>query len=255
MTERARAVTQNALDLLQERLRTAESPGDFLVEADAILADNAHLLRLPILVEAAAPLEPSQEPENARILYEAIGAMDRANAADGRLWTYLAFVTFRPYMERRWPLGNVRNWRSRVETRWLLVRSSRPRLVRHGIARLWWIAHLTYDAGMKQNLAKEHLDTYAYTRWVLANEDRVQAIFEREVGASPAVLVAAIDAMAAIETRSHSSLVKGFMKELTLASAYRDLDTLEPATLAEINQELISVIDFPQSGSSVELNA
>ena len=53
-------------------------------------------------------------------MYEYLGVMDPANASDRRLWTYLAFATYRDYMEARWPLAEVRNWKNRAETRWLM---------------------------------------------------------------------------------------------------------------------------------------
>ena len=75
--------------------------------------------------------------ENGPKVHDYLGEMDRANAADPRLWTYLAFVTYRTYMEERWSLNGVSKWKNRVNSRWLLNRVTRGSIVRHGIARLW----------------------------------------------------------------------------------------------------------------------
>ncbi|CAL8973979.1 hypothetical protein PROP_01305 [Propionicimonas sp. T2.31MG-18] len=239
MTTKTYAFTLNALDLIASRLESAENPGDFLREVDVLLEDQANLLVRPDTVEPSSELKVGHEPENARVVFEALGAMDRANAADGRLWTHLAFTTFRPYMSQRWPLDPDKNWRGRVADRWLMPRATRQNLVRHGIARLWWIPNLTYDAHLSNKLSAASGDPYAYSDWVFAYEDRVQAIFEREAGSAPQTLVAAIDAMAAVTTRNHGDLVKDFMKEVTAASAYRSLDLLDRRAIVEVMMDLI----------------
>lgn len=230
---------RNALDLVAARLAEAGTPDDFMAEVDALVNNERHRLARSDTIEPDGNLEVGRESENAQIVFNALGVMDRANAADGRLWTYLAFTTFRSYMEKRWPLDPTKNWKGRVEDRWLMIRTTRQGLVRHGIARLWWIANLTYDAHLDNKLSARTADPFAYSNWVLTNEDRVQAIFEREVGSAPRVLTAAIDTMASVTTRSHSQLAKHFMKELTAASAYRDLEVLEPSALERLLSDLL----------------
>lgn len=130
MTNPTYALSRNALDLLAERLDSSETPDDFFAEADIIITDSANLLEMPFSILPEEDLTYGQEAANARIVYNAIGALDRANAADGRLWTYLALATFREYMEVRWPLTRVKNWKSRAQTRWLMSRASRQLLAR-----------------------------------------------------------------------------------------------------------------------------
>lgn len=239
MTTKGSAFTQNALDLVASRLSKAEGPDDFLREVDVLLEDPANSLVRPDTIEPAKELQVGDEPDNARVVFEALGAMDRANAADGRLWSHLAFTTFRPYMQKRWPLDPDKNWRGRVEDRWLMPRATRQRLVRHGIARLWWIPNLTYDARLSNKLSAASEDPYAYSNWVFAYEDRVQAIFEREAGSAPQALIAAIDTMASVTTRNSGELVKDFMKEVTAASAYRHLDLLDRSAMVEVMVDLL----------------
>ncbi|WP_282006663.1 DUF6339 family protein [Propioniciclava sinopodophylli] len=239
MTEPEYILNRNAIDLLSDRLASSETPGDFLAEADAIVRDPANLLPYSAAFALTEDLEPGDEPTNSIKVFEALGVMDRANAADGRLWSYLGLVTCRQYMEERWPLGSVKNWRSRVDSRWLMTRPTRTRLVRHGIARLWWIANLTHDPQLEQELSRDAHDPYACTRWVMANEDRIQAIFEREAGSSPRVMLASVNAMASVDTGSRGALVKRFMKDLTLTLAYRDLSVLTDAQLTEVCSGLV----------------
>ena len=171
---------------------------------------------------------------NAPLVYEYLGAMDPANAADRRLWTYLALATYRDYMEARWSLTDVRNWKARAETRWLMVTATRGRLVRHGIARLWWVASLTYDPKCQHPLTRDSEDPWAYTSAVLRNEDRINALFDREAGAIPPLVRRVIEHVNADPTRAADQYMRDLMKEVTLVYGYRDLGSLDDGRLHEV---------------------
>lgn len=231
---RGRALTYTALVELKNALDRSTTPEDFLAEADAIIGESDNLLELPFDTEtpealaAGSPGESGRDVDNAPLVYEFLGALDRANASDRRLWTYLALDTYREYMEQRWPLVGVRNWKGRAETRWLMLNATRGRLVRHGISRLWWIASLTYDAGCQYPLSKlAGNDPFAYTRAVLQNEDRVNALFDREAGAIPALVRAVLEHAANDEAKGTDDYIRALMKELTLVYGYRDVAVLD----------------------------
>jgi hypothetical protein len=84
---------------LQQELERAASPEEFLAAATAVVEDRAHQLLLPVDWGNPEPLHigfagaQGRDVPNAELVYEYVGALDRANAADGRLWTYLAFAT------------------------------------------------------------------------------------------------------------------------------------------------------------------
>src|SRR5689334_7237619 len=107
---RTRVLTFDALVTLKSNLDRIDSPDDFLAEADGVVNDPQNLLELPFDTGEPFPLEPGTDRDNGRdvengpAVYEYLGAMDRANASDKRLWTYLALATYRPYMSARWPL-------------------------------------------------------------------------------------------------------------------------------------------------------
>lgn len=224
----AHALTHAALHDLQEALVAAQRPGDFLAQAAHIATQPTNLLALPFETGTPEPLDSGKsgargrDVDNAPRVYEYIGPIDRANAADGRLWTYLAFVTYRDYMESRWPLEGDR-WKARVGDRWLLTRSTRGSLIRHGVSRLWWIADLTFDARLDHPLAAATGDSFAYTRAVLGNEDRVLGLFDREAGAVPAVVRGVLEHVEADPSRSADTYTRNLMKEVTLTYGYRDL--------------------------------
>lgn len=230
---KARALSYKALVELKSALDAAESPNDFLAEADAILASSENILELPLdlgspdSLDAGSPSDTGRDVYNAPRVYEYLGALDRANASDRRLWTYLAFANYREYMEKRWPLEDIRSWKGRVQDRWLMLNSSRGSLVRHGVARLWWVAALTYDAKKDYRLSKETDNSFAYTEEVFRNEDRLNALFDREAGALPELVKAVLEHASQGGSYATDGHIRELMKELTLVYGYRDLSFLD----------------------------
>lgn len=243
---RARALTHNALLRIKEALdEEGITPEEFLGRADAIISEPSSVLELPNDTSDPDPLNSGppgasgRDVSNAPLVYEFLGAMDPANAADGRLWTYLAFHTYRSYMEQRWPLDPANeNWQNRVTTRWLLLNPTRGRLVRHGIARLWWIASLTYDPRREHPLSSASGDPFAYTAAVLGHEDRVIGIFDREISALPSVVRAVLEHASAKTANSTDSHIRTVMKELTLVYGYRDIGILNSEELTELLDQI-----------------
>jgi hypothetical protein len=225
------ALTSTALLALKDALDAADSPEDFLAAADAIVGLPENQLALPFdtgspdTLEPGAPGDDGRDADNAPQVHGFLGELDRANASDQRLWTYLAFVTYRDYMEKRWPLVGIRVWKTRVETRWLLLSPSRGKLVRHGISRLWWISSLTYDPGWTRG------DPYAYTREVFRNEDRINSLFDREAGAVPGLVRAVLDHAAQGGRQATDKHLRALMVEITLIYGYRDIGSLDSADM------------------------
>jgi len=235
-----KALKSEALLQIQSALSEASSSEDFLAQADAVVHQSRNLLELPFETSAPDALylgesgERGRDVANAPLVYEFLGAMDPANASDPRLWTYLSFVTYRDYMDKRWPLNGVSNWKSRAETRWMMPRVNRGILVRHGIARLWWIASLTHDPTLRYPLSSDSEDPFAYTSAVLANEDRINAFFDREAGAIPAVIRCVLEYVDK-DPRFHSdNYIRKLMKEITLTYGYRDLGAVDEEILREV---------------------
>lgn len=234
----ARALSESALLDLADALNEAETPEVFLASADAIIAKADNLLPLPVSLGVPDTLnvegKRAKDVDNAPRVHEYLGEIDRANASDARLWSYLAFGTYRDYMERRWSLFEVENWKGRVKDRWLLPNGfvTRGRLVRHGVARLWWVSHLTFMPAAEEGIAKD--DPYAYTKEVFKSEDRLNAIFDREVGAFPSVMKAVLDHAASIGTQASDKYLQRVMQYLTLINGYRDVGMLDVSALCDL---------------------
>jgi hypothetical protein len=235
--ERARALTYAAIQQIKDVLDDAENPEEFFVGADAIIAESDNLLELPVdsgaadALTAGAPGAAGRDVSNGAMVYQHLGAMDRANASDIRLWIYLAFVTYRPYMEERWPPDAVTNWKARVEDRWLILNASRGSLVRHGISRLWWISDLTYDASCTYPLAMKAGNPFAYGEAVFQNEDRVLALFDREVGAISGLVRAVLEHAESSKEAGGDAQIRALMKEVTLVYGFRDIEILADTEL------------------------
>ena len=235
MMYEAKALTESALLDLYAVLDSVAEPNEFYERVDAVISKQDNLLSLPVSLGLPDDLSVSGtrsvDVTNAPLVHEYIGELDRANASDARLWTYLAFGTFREYMEKRWPLtlnkSEPEKWKRRARDRWLMHIGSvtRGRLVRHGIARLWWVAHLTYIFGAEDGIAKN--DPYAYTKEVLKSEDRVNALFDREVGALSQVRTAVLDHAASVGAVATDKYVQRIMQYLTLINGYRDVGMLD----------------------------
>lgn len=227
-------LTEAAIKHLIDALDQAVDSSDFFTRADAILNNMDNLLQLPVPLGQADSLTLGDDGENSTIIHEYIGEKDRANAADPRLWTYLAFVTYRCYMEQRWPVKGVNKWKERIRDRWFFTNPSRRNLTRHGIARLWWIACLTWDKTGDLPLSSKRNDPYAYTRQALHTEDYVVSIFERKIGAMPNVVYAVLEHLSEEHTKSSGKYAQSLLKSLRLAHGYRDIGLLNDSDLHKL---------------------
>jgi hypothetical protein len=240
----AAALTETALTALNDALAQAPTSLDFLAQADAILEKPENRLLLPYNLGEPDPIRPTAgvagvDAANGPAVFDYVGALDPSNASDPRLWTFMAFSTYRAYMEERWPLATEsKNWKNRAQNRWLLRGRTRGRLVRHGIARLWWVTNLTYDPKCDYPLSEVDGDQYAYTRAVFRNEDRINALFDREAGAIPSVVRAVLEHAGKNDTYGRDNHVRAVMKELTLVMGFRDLGVLSAIDLDELIEEV-----------------
>jgi hypothetical protein len=127
-----------------------------------------------ILLKPPASKPELMDLENTKMLYTALRHLSPVQAADERLWAYLAHVTCWDYMRKRWPVeqyaGKPR-FAEIVQERYFFM-PDRPRaLIRNGIARLWWYGYTTYD--------DEREDPFELTVALLKNLDVTQTILER----------------------------------------------------------------------------
>lgn len=226
-------------------MKKAENSEVFFMEIDEINSQEDCTLQYDPTIEfyqdLSAPDSKSKDSvENSKIVYESIGAIDRVNASDPRLWTYLALNNFRDYMLQRWSLRtnkhDTRSWKNRVSTRWIMPEyPTRESMTRHGIARLWWIAELTYDGDKIHTLSKKENDPYAYTAWLLHNQQRIVDITERAYGSDSKMRWAIIDSLVTADKTTDTE-IKQMAKKVQINMSYRDLGLLEEDLLDVLNE-------------------
>ena len=131
-------------------------------------------------VELLTGKDASQDIENAIRLHSSfLGALKPVQAADRRLWVALTHTVFYPYMVSRWPVENGLNengTNGTVTDRYFASRG----LFRNGIARLYWLAELTYDTSLE--------DHYEYTRFLMEYQDIINQVEGRSLCRNKKVL-------------------------------------------------------------------
>lgn len=151
------------------------------------LPDGSTLLQTPI--EAGSPPDlvvnpdrhTADDAENAVRIYKWLPDIDKTQAADPRLWTTLGLREFWRYMQQRWPVESA----STVTSRYF-VTGGRKALNRHGIARLWWGAALTYapwEQSEQLTIFKSE-DPARFTRVFFSQQQYAVDLMERNQGAS-----------------------------------------------------------------------
>lgn len=246
-----RALTDDAIITLSNQIDRLDSPQEFFEECDRVLSLPKHSLKLPVDPGTPPSLQwmkngpEGQEAENAKSIYNYLGAMDLANAADPRLWSQLALGPFREYMKVRWPLNDDGNWRGRIRERYLMTNSTRRSLVKHGIARLWWITELTYDADLSWPLSRRTDDHFAHTSAAMCNEDRIQSIFERELGSSRHLAMCVLEQLEALGPEKRGAMAKKLTKELTVITGFREFTNLNVEQVRSALQEIIDSWELP----------
>lgn len=130
--------------------------------------------------------DPNNDRQNAIRLYEKFKAIPSTLASSNHYWTTLAHTNFYEYVHTRWIDGKDIK-RSNIEERFFFSSTNQKSRARHALARLWWIAHLTYDETNKN-------DPYFYTKIATQNQDLHAQIMEnKHVAQNKKALFAMLD--------------------------------------------------------------
>lgn len=132
------------------------------------------------------------ELENTIALHSSLKGLTPSQAADERLWVWLAHGPYWEYMRKRWPVENATEGKL---TPYLLEHyflGDARALVRHGLSRFWWFGHCTYDAGAE--------DPYTFTRLLLHTSDARQSLTERRYWRNRNILHGLLRRVAQLQT-------------------------------------------------------
>lgn len=192
--------------------------------------------------------ESDTDFQNAKILFEAYkGKINPVQASDLRLWTYLAHAQHWDYMCKRWKIdvpdeeeeegGSKKTARDkatdRVGSRYFFKASKGKAFVRHGIARLYWSAYLTYD--------EDNENPYEYTEFFFSKQDIFTSITERSFARNKTLVLAALK-----ELKNHSEMsreeIRLFLAKLNQSGAITVLDFLDKNQAEQLCQSVMKEI-------------
>lgn len=177
--------------------------------------------------------ESDTDFQNAKILFDAYkGKINPVQASDLRLWAYLAHVQHWDYMCKRWKIdvpdkeegGSEKSLRDkvidRIGSRYFFKTSKGKAFVRHGIARLYWGAYLTYDED------NENGNPYEYTEFFFSKQDIFTSITERSFARNKTLVIAALKELKKNPEMSREE-IRLFLAKLNQSGAITVLDFLD----------------------------
>lgn len=109
--------------------------------------------------------------ENAKRVFTKLN-ISPVEASDAEMWTWMCLDEFYPYIKYRWGFRKGDYSSAKVIERFFYEPDSKASKSGNSMARLWWIAHLTYDDSIKG-------DPFRYTRLICSNQNYVTSIMER----------------------------------------------------------------------------
>lgn len=186
--------------------------------------------------------ESDTDFQNAKIIYEAFkGKLNPVQASDLRLWAYLAHVQHWDYMCKRWKIDvpdeedeesdSKKSPRDkavdRVGSRYFFKASKGKAFVRHGIARLYWSAYLTYDED------NENGNPYEYTEFFFSKQDIFTSITERSYARNKILVLAALKELKKYPDMSREE-IRLFLAKLNQSGAITVLDFLDKEQAEEL---------------------
>lgn len=191
---------------------------------------------------------PETDFQNAKIIFEAFkDKLNPVQASDLRLWAYLAHAKHWDYMHNRWKINvpddddeekedeksSGDKMTARVKTRYFFGVSRSKAYVRHGIARLYWSAYLTYD--------ESNPNPYEFTEFFLSKQDVFTSITERSYAHNKTILLAALK-----ELKKHTDLSRDdtrlFLAKLNHAGAITVLDYLDAQQAGQLCEKLMKEV-------------
>jgi hypothetical protein len=210
-------------------------------------------------VEMAEPLSlefpvdgDHKDTANAIRFHRALHHLTPLQARDPRLWTRLAHVEFWPYMRLRWDAARHITDRRRaarfVESRYFVAQSQSRALLRHGIARLWWTAHLSHDPDRE--------NPYELTAVLLSTLDITQQIVERGIGRADNIIKGFLafllsnDGVLLSGGDKNRTRIRRLAKHMNMLGGVCVLDLLSKSDVMEIlAREFSRILDSEASGN------
>ena len=157
-------------------------------------------------------------------------------ARDPRLWTRLCHEEFWEYMRLRWDASKHASDTARqaryIQSHYFIAQAQSRALLRNGIARLWWYAHLTHD------LSREN--PFELTEVLLSTLDITQQVLERSLGRSRGILFGFLEFLFQIREEGIAlkrEQIREMAKRLNMTGGVTLLDTLTAKEISALLRE------------------
>jgi hypothetical protein len=117
--------------------------------------------------------KPSSDFENVKTIHSAFRFIEPRLLAYEGLWVYFTHVYFWQYMQKRWiPKEPKKMTSGMIKERFFLKGEATRGLLRNGIARLWFLGHMTFDS-------ENENDHYHLTEILLSNQEVLESLVGR----------------------------------------------------------------------------
>lgn len=140
--------------------------------------DESQTLSVPSILSPDGlkyKLRTDDNYSSAVALYEAFSTLSPLQAADSRLWVYLAIADLYSYVHNKWTLQlpaiddseRLEKMKSNVRIHWFGLQKDSKIFspMRHALANLWWSVYISID-----HKASNDQDVYKYTKLLFKNE-------------------------------------------------------------------------------------
>ncbi len=206
----------------------AEAPGDAFLPTKLVIKGDV-VLALP-------DNEGLKDIENSIRIYKMLPDLTPVQARDPRLWTRLCHEEFWGYMRLRWDAGKHANDLGRqvryIQSHYFIAQSQSRALLRNGIARLWWYAHLTHDESRE--------NPFELTETLLSTLDITQQVLERSLGRSRNILFGFLEFLFQCRENGISlkrEQIREIAKKLNMTGGVTLLDTLTAMEISLLLRE------------------
>ncbi len=190
------------------------------------------------------PGDSSTDAYNSIRLYESFkGKINRLQATDFRLWSYLSHVSCWDYMKTRWNLeGEKTTWEGRINDRYFIA--MRSPYMRNGLSRLYWSAEMTYD--------EENSNPYEYLEYVYKWQDLAVGALDRQIGRAKNIILGNLQALKEADLNEDDRRL--FFTKINQYGGVKLLDTLTRQQAVDISRyyvEYILSLPVVENGNAV----
>jgi len=209
---------------------------DNLVRETNIPADDFELYM-------SAEKPETTDVENIKRVYKYMSALSESQASDERIWTAYTLSIFADYMRYRWPAESE----TAMMNHYFFSYSPKRSLFRNGVARLWWIGHLTYDASREDN-------KFALTEYVCSKQDHINFLLDINFGNNPSIVRAVIKALMDAEEEGidvDRDVVRKASEYINILGGTYLIDAMPFETVYDKTKDLIRKIDMERKLAKV----